>query len=113
MPRLVGGVLHSLLEALIATHTFLFLGCGLSDPDVQLLLEDYSNRFQHTAPHFFVVSKDYYSHQSVLRSVAGSLNIRALTYDPANSHQALNPSLVDLGQLVDAERQALQVSADW
>ena len=104
---------YAILEALILTHTFLFLGCGLSDPDVQLLLEDYSNRFRHTAPHFFVLPRDYYSHKSILSSVASSLNIRALTYDPANNHEALRPAIDDLRQLVDLERQALQTSADW
>ena len=104
---------YAVLEALILTHTFLFLGCGLSDPDVQLLLEDYSNRFRHTAPHFFVLPKNYYSHGSVLKSVVASLNIRPLTYDPAGDHQALRPAIDDLRQLVDLERQALQTSADW
>ncbi len=104
---------YAVLEALILTHTFLFLGCGLSDPDVQLLLEDYSNRFRHTSPHFFVLAKDYYAHKSVLSSVASSLNIRALTYDSKNNHEALRPAIDELCLLVDMERQALQTSADW
>jgi hypothetical protein len=104
---------YAVLEALILTHTFLFLGCGLSDPDVQLLLEDYSNKFRHTAPHFFVLPKNYYSHSSVLTSVARSLNIRLLSYDPRNDHAALCPAIDDLCQLVDQERQDLQKSADW
>ncbi len=104
---------YSILEALAVTHTFLFLGCGLSDPDVQLLLEDYSYKYQFTAPHYFVLPRDYYSHNAALSSMAKSLNIRALTYDPAHDHAALKPAVDDLVQLVDDERQALQLSADW
>jgi hypothetical protein len=104
---------YSILEALAVTHTFLFLGCGLSDPDTQLLLEDYSWKHQVTAPHYFVLPSDYYSHVSALNAMAKSLNIRVLTYDPVNNHEALKPGIDDLVQRVDAERQALQISADW
>jgi len=26
------------MDALVLTHTFLFLGCGIADPDVQMML---------------------------------------------------------------------------
>jgi hypothetical protein len=45
---------YRLLDALILTNTFLFVGCGTSDPDLQLLLEQYKFE-QHQPPSHYIV----------------------------------------------------------
>ena len=104
---------YHILEALAVTHTFLFLGCGLEDPDIRLLLEDYAFRHEYSKPHFFVLPQGKV-HRDVIPSLRQSLNIEFLTYSvPAGSHQKLNDGLVDLRDRVLAERNNLAVTQDW
>jgi hypothetical protein len=103
---------YSILEALIMTHTFLFIGCGLNDPDVRLLLEDYA--FQHAfgRPHFFVLPKGSV-HADVRPTIQGSLNIEILEYDPVNHHQLLVDEVNALVALVGQQRQQLTATLNW
>ena len=48
---------YKILEALAITHTFLFLGAGINDPDIRLLLEDYAFRFRYSRKHYFILPK--------------------------------------------------------
>jgi SIR2-like domain len=41
---------YQLMDALLLTNTFLILGCGLSDPDFQLLFENFAYRFPSAPP---------------------------------------------------------------
>lgn len=102
---------YNIVEALAITHTFLFIGCGLADPDIRLLLEDYAFRHEFTPPHFFVLSKDAVNTHSV-RAIEESMNVKLLLYDPVDSHRVLAESLSDLVQRVEAKRAAL-TAADW
>jgi hypothetical protein len=43
---------YQLLRGLFATHTFVFLGASMRDPDIQLLLEDHAYRFEGSRPHY-------------------------------------------------------------
>ena len=49
---------YRLLDALFVTHTFLFLGASLRDPDIQMVLEDHAYRFEGARPHFIVMPTD-------------------------------------------------------
>lgn len=44
---------YKIVEALLMTHTFIFIGAGINDPDVRLLLENYSTMFHTAMPHYF------------------------------------------------------------
>ena len=46
---------YELLTALLHTHTFLCIGCGLSDPDIKLIFEDYRYKFNEV-PHFMTLA---------------------------------------------------------
>ena len=39
---------------LIILHTYIFIGCGLNDPDIRLTLENYNFGFPGCRPHYFV-----------------------------------------------------------
>ena len=56
--RYQNAAFYRLLEALSLTHTFIFIGCGFSDPDIQLVLENYSFVFPGSPCHYFITSKD-------------------------------------------------------
>lgn len=103
---------YSLLEALALTHTFLFLGCGVNDPDVRLLLEDTFFRHPSGRRHFFVLPKNAL-HQEVRNSFERSMNIAVLLYNPALDHRELVDSVDHLVNIVEAERDQLRVSGNW
>jgi len=49
------GWFYKAFDAALMTHTFVFVGCGYGDPDVNLLLENQSFEAVHAAvhPHYF------------------------------------------------------------
>lgn len=97
---------YKLLEALILTKTFLFLGAGLNDPDIQLLLENYSFQYGHTRKHFFVIHDKEYSDDE-LSVYESTLNLKFLKYNwnsRTKSHHDLLDSVSNLKTLVEAEK---------
>ena len=103
---------YSILEALIATHTFIFLGAGLNDPDIKLLLEDYSFRYQNSQKHLFILPKQSLDRE-ILKIHEENMNLKIITYDNKNNHQELLDSIGCLVKLVDDERQTLAKTYDW
>lgn len=103
---------YSLIESLLRTHTFLFLGCGLSDPDIRLLLEDYAYSFSHSRQHYFAISSDALG--PVSADVIGkSLNLEFIKYSPESNHQELTSDLGKLVELVERERAKLAEKQLW
>jgi hypothetical protein len=103
---------YRLLDALFISHTFVFLGASLRDPDIQMLLEDHAYRFERTRPHFMVMPTGT-TRQAVVSIMEESMNLRALSYDSANNHAELAASVKELVQLVTSERQRLTQTLDW
>jgi len=103
---------YSILDALLITNTFVFLGCGVNDPDMRLLLENYTFRFVNSRQHFITMPIDALSHEEI-RALEGSMNLKLLTYNSKNNHKELIESISELRQKVDDERQRLAVSMDW
>ncbi len=103
---------YSLLEALALTHTFLFLGCGVNDPDLRLLLEDTFFRHPGLHPHLFVLPTKTV-HPAVRIVLEETMNLRILTYSPANNHRELGESIENLVEMVEDERDALRNNGNW
>lgn len=100
---------YKLLEALILTKTFLFLGAGLNDPDIQLLLENYSFQYGHSRKHFFVIHEKEYSDEE-LSIYESTLNLSFLKYDwysKTKSHQDFLDSVKDLSNKVEVRKSTL------
>lgn len=104
---------YEILQSLVVTQTFVFLGCGLDDPDIRLILEDYGFRHEIAKPHFFVVPSTLL-HRDVQSAVEGSLNVRFLKYPcPTGNHEKLLFGIKELVELVGEERRMLAKSLDW
>lgn len=103
---------YDILGALCVTHTFLFIGCGLNDPDIQLLLEDYGFKFDYACPHYFALPKNCVRPEA-LPAIERSLNIKILTYDPRDEHQLLKESVDGLCEKVYVRRAEIQATAQW
>lgn len=103
---------YSILEALLLTHTFIFLGAGLNDPDIALLLEDYNFKYGFTRKHYFVIPKNELTRLE--RDIyENSMGLQFLEYDPKNSHIQLLESVKELNLKVEKERQEISNSNNW
>lgn len=106
------GHFYQLLRGLFITHTFVFLGASMRDPDMQLLLEDHAYRFEGARPHY-IVMPDNSARAGTLRVLEETMNLKALLYDPANNHQSLADSVAALVPKVEAARQEIAATAGW
>jgi hypothetical protein len=105
------GSFYRALDALIVTHTFIFVGCGMNDPDLCLLLEQYAHSFASAPPHYFITgtpgSVDY--DQMLMKN----FNLHTVRYSPKDDHTELVASLEQLGVLVDERRNELATAQLW
>lgn len=99
------------LDALFLTHTFIFIGCGMSDPDLNLLLEQYTRSFTSAPPHYAVLSgKTTDDYKALLRS---NYNLKVLNYSANSGHVELLESLRKLEDKVNEERDNLSDTRLW
>lgn len=104
---------YAILAALILTHTFLFIGCGISDPDVALLLEDYSFQYRFGRSHYITLPKDEVKRPERRKVIERTRNLSILPYDPASGHVDLSLSIDNLLSRVTAARQRLAAVQNW
>ena len=90
-----------ILDALFLSSSLLFIGYSLSDPDIQLVLENASIAAPASHPHYAVVSNNV--HPALKLSWSKSYNIHFLEY-PAGDYEYLNESLNELANDVVAFR---------
>lgn len=103
---------YSLLEALALTHTFLFLGCGVNDPDIRLLLEENFFRHPSSRPHVFILPNKI-MHNSVQNVLQESMNLNIVAYKKSSDHKELFDSVEELVQLVEEQREQLRLNSNW
>lgn len=103
---------YHLIDALSITHTFIFIGCGTNDPDIRLILEDYSFRFVQNKKHYIVMSKNA-AHSKVREIISDTMSLEPLLYDPKNHHKLLTDSLEDLLSKVELKRDDLATTRKW
>lgn len=106
------GYFYQLLRGLFITHTFVFLGASMRDPDMQLLLEDHAYRFEGARPHYIIMPKSP-DRIGILHVLEETMNLKALLYDPANNHRELAESIAGLVDLVEAARRDIATTAQW
>jgi hypothetical protein len=106
------GHFYQLLRGLFVTHTFVFLGTSMRDPDMQLLLEDHAYRFEGSRPHYMAMPYDS-ARAGTLRVMEDTMNLKALLYDPANNHKSLADSIAALVPKVEAAREEIAATAAW
>jgi hypothetical protein len=97
---------YHLIDALSITHTFIFIGCSTNDPDIRLILEDYSFKFLHNRKHYIIMSKNAV-HPKVREIISETMSLKALLYDPKDYHKELTDSLELLVNKVDLKRDDL------
>jgi hypothetical protein len=91
----------AILDALFLTNTLLFIGCGLNDPDIALLLENVNVSAPSNHPHYAVVEN--VRHPSIKRAFRETYNLELLEY-AAGQHEEVTNSLEDLLESVEEYR---------
>ncbi len=102
---------YALLDGLIITHTCLFIGCGLNDPDISMMLERAVQLHPSTFPHYIAMGTT--ASAEVLKAYQRTLNLEVLPYRSADNHVALTEALERLVGLVETSRDGLVASRDW
>lgn len=102
---------YKAIDALVLTHTFLFVGCGMNDPDLALILEQYARSFGAAPPQYVALSGKISSEYK--RMLSKNYNLKVLEYSPAHDHKELLDSVLILVDLVEAERAKLAGSTLW
>lgn len=92
----------SITQGLFMTNTVLFLGCGLNDPDINLLLENVYIRTSSTKPHYNITLEGV--HNSVKRDWKCSYNIETLEYGP--TYDDLIGELQELKNVVESYKNS-------
>lgn len=103
---------YELLDALLRTHTFLFVGCGLDDPDIRSLLEDYRYKHPYGQSHYFVTSNRNYCHEIKI-AISESLKINIFEYPHTDDHSHLTAYLETLVSEVEAKRIEIGRTLTW
>lgn len=101
---------YNILNSLLTVHTVLFVGCGMSDPDIQLILENTNIAASSDHPHYAVMSKG--KHPSLIKAMQKSYNLHILEYEVGENHDhsALVESLQELQSQVDSLRPVMMGS---
>lgn len=103
---------YQLLNSLLLTQTFLFLGAGLNDPDIKLLLENYSFQYPKSRKHYFVFPKGKLSDMEI-EIYSETLGLEFILYDPKNNHEELSISVADLVSKVEDRRNTMGRTQKW
>lgn len=90
------GYFYHIIDSLLTVNTVMFIGCGMSDPDIQLVLENTNIAAYSDHPHYAVLPKG--RHQALIKALERTYNIKILEYDhvEGDGHVDLLTSLIDL-----------------
>lgn len=85
------------VSALLTVNTVLFIGYSISDPDIQLILENANLYGGESSPHYALMPK--FDHRAIRDANARTYNLHFLEYPP-NQHEQVPELLSDLRQRV-------------
>lgn len=95
------------MSALFTTHTVLFLGYSLGDPDLQIILENTHAASDSRHGHYALLPK--LEHRSMVKAVKQSYNITCIEYTPGN-HGIVPECISILNEAVVTDRAGRGVS---
>lgn len=99
-------------DAALLSNTFLFIGAGYSDPDVNLILENQSFSFPSSMPHYFMSSVG--GHADLKESLRRNRNLKTIEYDRVDDdHSGLVNEISSLVSKVEDARMDLTTTINW
>lgn len=111
--RIANSSFYQSFDACLLTHSFLFIGAGYSDPDVNLVLENQNFSFPSNAPHYFLTSDN--ANDDLRDSLRQNRNLKTLAYDALDQdHTGLVQAIEALVVKVEEKREELkEKSMNW
>lgn len=103
---------YHLIDALTLTHTFIFIGCGTNDPDIRLILEDYSFKFAENKKHYIIMPSNAVN-PKVRDIISDTMSLTPLLYDSSGFHAKLTESIETLVTLVENKRTEIAATLKW
>lgn len=104
---------YQIMDSLILTHTFIFLGCGIDDPDISLLLENANFNYKNCPPHYFVTEENS-SADTIQKILLANRNLKVITYkNESREHKELLTAIKELSGLLDIERAKVAEYSLW
>lgn len=99
------------LASLAVTNTLIFVGCGLRDPDMVLMLEDLAALSKGLGEHVCLIdSKQSVEVEKVYKECFG---VRCVRYRHDKTHSELPKALAALGDATTKRREELAAAAQW
>ncbi|WP_444327479.1 SIR2 family NAD-dependent protein deacylase [Neisseria meningitidis] len=111
--RVESAIFYEVLKSLALTHTFLFIGCGINDPDIAIIFEDI--RFAHgddLPEHYMTIPKEEVD-TDIMNLVSSMRNIHFCEYDSTDGHSQLTKALIDLRYAVEERRNEIAKNQKW
>lgn len=99
------------LAALAVTNTLLFVGCGLRDPDMVLMLEDLAALSRGFGEHFCLI--DSKQSPEIERVYQDCFGLRAVRYKYDEKHAELTAALESLAANASKRRAEMAAAAQW
>jgi hypothetical protein len=110
--RISAAPFYNAFDSALMTHTFLFIGAGYRDPDINLVLENQNFTYSEAYPHYFLAAKGL--HQDLKRSLRANRNLQVIDYDKIDDdYSGFSMAIDELLELVEIERQELSTSLEW
>lgn len=99
-------------DAGLLSNTFLFIGTGHSDPDVNLVLENQAFSFPTNYPHYIIRAQG--DPDELKLSLRNNRNLKTIEYDPIDDgHSGLLTIIEDLAIKVEEARSDLTINYNW
>jgi hypothetical protein len=105
---------YTAFDAALMTHTFLFIGCGTSDPDIALLLENqaFGQNADVDIPHYFLSASGMNS--DLRNSLLINRGLKVVDFEPQDElYTGLSDEINKLVTLVENAREKLVDSQNW
>lgn len=110
--RIVAAPFYNAFDSALMTHTFLFLGAGYSDPDINLVLENQNFTYNSMQPHYFLNAKGL--HIQLKNSLRQNRNLEIIEYDKQDDkHTGFVVAISELLARVEEARQTIAQSLEW
>ncbi|MDV2980846.1 UNVERIFIED_CONTAM: SIR2 family protein [Actinomycetes bacterium ARC8] len=104
---------YKLIDSLMLTRTFLFIGAGLSDPDVQLLLEGYNYLYPTAPPHYMFQRASNSLTPHHVEQARSNYNLKILQYKNTSDHSDLLKQIKELSNEVSNRRLEMAAGQSW
>lgn len=88
---------YKILDSLFLTNTILFVGYSLSDPDIQLTLENVNIAAKSAHPHYIAIGDD--TNEELKNAFKKTYNLEFIEF-PAGQYDELNKGLTELKESV-------------